>query len=92
MSATVGMRYVSPAGAEVIVTKGGEGLLTDGGSPMYLKQDVPPEWAFGRGTGAGLRLGERYRSADGSVEALVIRPGPCDLRYDGEPMTLIQPK
>ena len=37
-------------------------------------------------------LGKRYAAADGSVEALCIKPGACDLRYNGAPMELMQPK
>ena len=57
MAASVGKRYVAPSGAEVIVTKGGPGDLSDG-----------------------------------EVELLVIKPGVCDLRYNGAPMEVLQPK
>lgn len=89
----VGKRYVSPGGAEVIVTKGGEGVLSDGEVALALKDGgesfagapVRPETPV-------IQLGKRYKSADGTVELLVIKPGPCDLRFNGEPMELLQPK
>ena len=37
-------------------------------------------------------LGKRYASADGAIEVLCIKPGAVDLRYDGAPMELMQPK
>ena len=40
MAANVGKRYVSPSGAEVIVTKGGVGELSDGEVPLILKDQV----------------------------------------------------
>jgi hypothetical protein len=88
-----GKRYVGPSGAEVIVTKGGEGVLSDGEVPLALKDgsetfgDVPA-----RPDAPVIQLGKRYKSADGAVELLVIKPGPCDLRYNGQPMELMQPK
>ena len=32
-----GQRYVGPSGMEIVVTKGGEGELSDGSTPLYLK-------------------------------------------------------
>jgi hypothetical protein len=90
--AEVGKRYVTPSGAEVIVTKGGPGVLSDGDTPLVLKDgDAAPTGAPTPGAPV-LQLGKRYRSADGAVELLVIKPGACDLRYDGQPMELMQPK
>lgn len=89
----VGKRYVSPGGAEFIVTKGGSGTLSDGEVALVLKdsgqtfEGVPP-----RPDAPQVQLGKRYKSADGSVELLVIKAGTCDLRYDGQPMELMQPK
>ena len=54
-----------------------------------MKEDGPP--ATGAGTGEVV-LGKRYASADGSVEALCIKPGALDLKYNGAPMELMQPK
>lgn len=93
MPASVGKRYVAPSGAEVIVTKGGPGELSDGEVPLYLKEQAPAGLhdASGRSEPV-IPLGRRYRSADGEVELLVIRPGVCDLRYNGVPMEVLQPR
>jgi hypothetical protein len=89
MAAQVGKRYIAASGAEIIVTKGADGMLQDGDTPLSLKEDGPP--ATG-GSGGDVALGKRYTAADGSVEALCIKAGACDLRYNGEPMGLMQPK
>jgi hypothetical protein len=91
--AQVGKRYVGPGGAEFIVTKGGPGTLSDGEVPLALK-DSGESFAAGvaRPDAPQVQLGKRYKSADGAVELLVIKPGPCDLRYNGEPMEIMQPK
>ena len=89
----VGKRYVSPGGAEFIVTKGGPGTLYDGETPLVLKDaSTPPPTSTPRDDAPEVQLGKRYRSADGAVELLVIKAGRCDLRYDGQPMELMQPK
>jgi hypothetical protein len=89
----VGKRYVSPSGAEVIVTKGGPGTLRDGDEPMQRTDAGSGRPAVVPRTDAPqVQLGKRYKSADGAVELLVIKAGSCDLRYDGEPMELLQPK
>jgi hypothetical protein len=89
MPAQVGKRYIAASGAELIVTKGGDGALQDGDVPLNIKEDGPPSG----GSGAGeVVLGKRYASSDGAVEALCIKPGAVDLRYNGEPMELMQPK
>ena len=91
--AQVGKRYVGPGGAEIIVTKGGDGALSDGEVALILKDSGE---SFGdpveRSDVQPIQLGKRYKSPDGSVEVLVIKPGPCDLRYNGETMELMQPK
>jgi len=93
MAANVGKRYVAPSGAEVIVTKGGPGQLSDGEVPLLLKDEAPPGATDGSGrTEPLIELGKRYRSADGEVELLVIKAGVCDLRYNGAPMEVLQPK
>src|SRR6266511_4985655 len=91
--AQVGKRYVGPSGAEVIITKGSDGVLSDGEVALLLKDaggtfgDAPA-----RPDAPQVQLGKRYKSADGAVELLVIKAGACDLRYNGEPMELLQPK
>ena len=93
MAASVGKRYVAPSGAEVIVTKGGDGALSDGEVPLVLKEDAPGSAADASGrTEPVVQLGKRYKSANGEVELLVIKPGVCDLRYNGAEMELLQPK
>jgi hypothetical protein len=89
----VGKRYIGPGGAEFIVTKGGDGTLSDGEVGLLLKDSGE---SFGaapaRPDAPQVQLGKRYKSGDGAVELLVIKAGACDLRYNGEPMELMQPK
>jgi hypothetical protein len=61
--------------AELIVTKGGEGALQDGETPLNLKGRAP---AAG-GAGGEVALGKRYASGDGAIEVLCIagRGGPA---------------
>ncbi len=94
MTAAVGKRYVAASGAEVIITKGSSGSLSDGEDPLYLKDEAnaSPENASSDRKDPVIQLGKRYRSSDGEVELLVIKPGVCDLRYDGEPMDQLKPK
>jgi hypothetical protein len=93
MATQVGKRYVSPGGAEFIVTKGGPGELSDGEVGLVLKDAAQPAPAVvARPDAPQVQLGKRYKAADGAVELLVIKPGACDLRYNGEPMELMQPK
>ena len=93
MAASVGKRYVAPSGAEVIVTKGGPGDLSDGEVPLVAKEDATSGLNDGSGrTEPKIALGKRYRSPDGAVELLVIKPGVCDLRYNGAEMEVLQPK
>jgi hypothetical protein len=89
MPAQVGKRYIAASGAELIVTKGGDGTLQDGETPLNIKEEGPP--ASG-GTNGDVALGKRYASADGAIEVLCIKPGACELKYNGEPMELMQPK
>ena len=92
MAAAVGKRYVAPSGAEVIVTKGGAGDLSDGEVALSIKEaGAPASDASGRSEPI-IQLGKRYRSADGEVELLVIKAGVCDLRYNGAEMEVLQPK
>jgi hypothetical protein len=93
MPANVGKRYVAHSGAEVIVTKGGPGDLSDGEVALTLKDHVQPGLSDGSGrTEPLIELGKRYKSPDGEVELLVIKAGVCDLRYNGAPMEVLQPK
>ncbi len=88
----LGKIYVSPGGMQLIVTKGGPGVLSDGETPLR-RADAGEK--FAEGTPAGttvLQLGKRYKSTDGAVEVLINKPGPCDLRYDGQPMELKEAK
>jgi len=91
MPAQIGKIYVTPGGAEMIVTKGGPGTLSDGEVPLLVKS----AGTFPDGTKSGsgqLQLGKRYKSMDGAVEVLVNKPGACDLRCDGQPMELKEAK
>ncbi len=92
MAADLGKIYMAPSGAQLIVTKGGPGNLSDGDVAL-LRQDSGE--SFPDGTAAGsesLQLGKRYKSADDAVEVLINKPGNCDLRYDGAPMELKEAK
>lgn len=89
MPAQVGKRYIAASGAELIVTKGGDGALQDGDTPLNIKEEGPP--AGGSASG-DVQLGKRYASADGAVEVLCIKPGKIELKYNGAAMELQQPK
>jgi hypothetical protein len=92
MPAQIGKIYVTPGGAEMIVTKGAGGTLSDGDVPLLMK-NAGVSFAAGTTPGGGqVQLGKRYKSADGAVEVLVNKAGPCDLRYDGQPMELKEAK
>ena len=88
-----GQRYVSPGGAEMVVTKGGDGTLSDGDVELQPKGS---EAAFGTASpgpnAQEMALGKRYTSADGGVSLLVTKAGSCDLRYNGDPMELQEPR
>ena len=93
MTASVGKRYVAPSGAEIIVTKGGPGELSDGEVALVLKDEAPAGLQDHSGRGEPVvQLGKRYKSPEGEVELLVIRPGVCDLRYNGASMEILQPR
>lgn len=90
--AQLGKIYLTPGGAQIIVTKAGPGTLSDGDVPLIMKDGAA---AFPDGTKAGatpVQLGKRYKSPDGAVEVLVNKPGTCDLRYEGQPMELKEAK
>jgi hypothetical protein len=95
MAIQAGKRYLSPrGGAEFIVTKGGEGTLMDGDVALLLKDDPnakAPENA-GDPSDIQVQLGKRFASPNGGIELLCIKAGYCDLRIDGEPMEMLQPK
>ena len=89
MPAQVGKRYIAASGAELIVTKGGDGTLQDGDAALNIKEDGAPAGGSGNGE---VQLGKRYASSDGSIEVLCIKPGKVELKYNGEAMELMQPK
>jgi len=88
----LGKIYLSPGGMQLIVTKGGPGVLSDGDTPL-LRADSGEKFPAGTPAGAtALQLGKRYKSSDGAVEVLINKPGPCELRYDGQAMELKEAK
>ncbi len=88
----LGKIYLSPGGMQLIVTKGGPGVLSDGGTAL-LRAASGEKFAADTPAGAtALQLGKRYKSGDGAVEVLINKPGSCDLRYDGQPMELKEAK
>lgn len=92
MAAQLGKIYLGPSGVQVIVTKGGEADLSDGNT-LLLQKDSGQEFPAAPPPGeAQVQLGKRYKSADASVEILVSKPGACDLRCGGEPMSLKEAK
>lgn len=92
MATQLGKIYISPGGMQLIVTKGGPGTLSDG-EVALLRADAGEKFTSGTAAGTqALQLGKRYKSADGAVEILVNKPGPCDLRYEGQPMELKEAK
>lgn len=88
-----GQRFVTPAGAEMVVTKGGDGTITDGETELQTKGS---EAAFaGAAPGADAQevsLGKLFTAAEGGVSVLITKAGVCDLRYNGEPMELQEPR
>lgn len=88
----LGKIYLGPGGVQLIVTKGGPGTLSDG-EVALLRADSGEKFPEGTASaGQPLPLGKRYKSADGAVEVLINKPGPCDLRYDGQAMELKEAK
>ena len=88
----LGKIYISPGGLQLIVTKGGPGTVSDG-EVALLRADSGEKFPEGTVTGTQpLQLGKRYKSADGAIEVLINKPGPCDLRYDGQSMELKEAK
>lgn len=77
----------------MVVTKGGDGDFSDGSTPLQLKgSEAAFEGAAASEDAIDMALGKRFSSSDGSVSVLVTKAGRCDLRYNGEPMELQQPK
>ena len=90
--AQLGKIYMAPGGTQLIVTKGGSGVLSDGEVEL-IRQDSGDKFPEGTTAGSESRqLGKRYKSADGAVEVLINKPGPCDLRYEGQPMEIKEAK
>jgi hypothetical protein len=92
MATQLGKIYLAPGGMQLIVTKGGPGTLSDG-EVALLRADSGEKFPDGTAKGTQVvQLGKRYKSADGAVEVLINKPGPCDLRYDGQAMELKEAK
>ena len=88
-----GQRYVSPGGAEMVVTKGGDGILSDGGVELQPKGSESAFAGAVPGPDAQeVALGKRYTYAEGGVSLLITKGGNCDLRYNGESMEMQQPR
>ena len=88
-----GTRFVTPSGAEVVVTKGGEGVLTDGDVPLQEKDSGSGfDGALPGEDAQTINLGRRYQSDEEGVTVLVTKAGQCDLRYNGAPMEVQQPR
>lgn len=88
------LRSVS-GGAEVIVTRGGEGTITCGGTPMVDSNSIDPATAQKPSDvdQPAVVLGKRYRTADNTVEVLCVKQGVGKLQLNGTPMNLLtQPK
>ena len=71
-----GQRFVTPGGAEMVVTKGGDGTLTCGETELQAKGS---ETAFaGAGPGPNAQevsLGKRFTAANGGVSVLITKAG-----------------
>ena len=88
-----GQRFVSPGGAEMVVTKGGDGVLSDGDTELQPKGGEAAFAGAGPGPNAqDVTLGKRFTAAAGGVSVLITKAGVCDLRYDGQPMELQEPR
>ena len=88
-----GTRYITPSGAELVVTKGGDGMLTDGEVPLQEKDSSNGfDGAATSADATTINLGRRYQSDEEGVTVLVTKAGQCDLRYNGAPMEVQQPR
>ncbi len=89
MTVQAGKRYVGPGGVQVLVTKGGPGVLSDG-TLVFVRTDSP-DAALVAGAPIGpdppyFGLGKRYRSPDDEIELIVVRAGAGPILYNGEPL------
>lgn len=67
---------------EVMVIRGGDGVVACGGAPMADERPAEPgaiDTAFADGT----RIGKRYVDAAGTVELLCVKQGAGSLSLDG---------
>ncbi len=88
-----GQRYIGPSGVEMVVTKGGEGELTDSSIPLQVKgseEGFPSEYSDENSI--DMPLGKRFTSHDGSISVLVTKAGKCNLLMNGDPMEIQEPK
>jgi hypothetical protein len=71
---------------EVMVIRGGDGVVACGGAPMADERPAEPgtiDPAFAEGT----RMGKRYVDAAGTIELLCVKPGAGSLALDGVALT-----
>ena len=88
-----GQRYVGPSGVEMVVTKGGEGELSDGSVVLQVKGSGEEFGSIESDADAiDMPLGKRFTSADGSISVLITKAGKWNLLINGEPMELQEPK
>ncbi len=105
MSVETGKRYKTPRGVEFIVTRGADGVITDEDQPVKLENltyDTSPEgegeieYPLGKKISVlrpdGVDDKGEPKFVQFGAEALVIRPGRGRLCYDGELMSVLQPK
>jgi hypothetical protein len=72
--------------AEVMVIRGGDGLVACGGAPMADERPAERgviDPAFAEGT----RMGKRYVDAAGTIELLCVKPGAGSLSLEGIALT-----
>lgn len=89
-----GLRMVSTyCSTEVIVTRGGDGVITCGGEQMVAAGDSAAERSMVDDNGSpGTVLGKRYRVETKTVEVLCVRQGAGALQLDGLPLGPVKPK
>jgi hypothetical protein len=71
---------------EVMVIRGGDGLIACGGTAMADERPAAPgaiDPAFAEGT----RMGKRYVDMAGTIELLCVKPGAGSLSRDGIALT-----
>lgn len=107
MPMKIGTRYNLPSGGQILVTKGGDGILTDGDVELLAQGQGEYGTTPTRERESELKLGKRWGIVrrenvvqdDGKMkevattfeQVLVIKPGTADLRYNGEPMEEVLP-